>query len=345
LRSSFYNCGVKKRYRTKEIVVFRRKKSSKHTRQKPSYATVWEIIFVLFIGFLISYLISAPQFKEDRMLSVNPFSPRWQKLLHPASKKPLVQTQTAVGSNTIVWHGPRDKKEVALTFDADITPIMVDWLHSGQVATYDDTRITDYLIQHQIKATFFMTGLWIELYPKETQTLAASNLFEFEDHSYSHPSMAGYCFDQPQIPQSQYPFEIEKTQQLIEQYTHQTPKYFRFPGGCYDQADLDLVKKEGLTTVHWDAVADDGFNDNESEIINNVLSETQSGSIIVMHMGSPDSNVPQTANALPTIITTLQKEGYTFVTVNDLLTQPKAIAQTLSKEDLASLESFQRLSL
>ena len=239
----------------------------------------------------------------------------------------------------IIWHGPRNTKEIALTFDADMTPIMVDWLHSGQVQTYDDTRITDYLIQNQIKATFFLTGLWIESYPDATKALADNSLFELENHSYSHPSMAGNCFGQPQVPQSQYPFEIEKTQQLIEQYTHETPKYFRFPGGCYDQSDLDLVKKEGLVTVHWDDVANDGFNTNEDEVINNVLSEAQNGSIIVMHMGG-QPNTPETANALPTIIAALKNKGYTFVTVAELLNPPK-IAAINPKEYLASLRSFQ----
>jgi len=244
----------------------------------------------------------------------------------------------------IIWHGPRDKKQIALTFDADMTPVMVDWLHSGQIASYDDTRITDYLVKNQIKATFFLTGLWIQSYPDATKFLAGNPLFELENHSYSHPSMAGYCFDQPQIPLTQYPFEIEKTQSLIEQYTHQTPKYFRFPGGCYDQTVVDLVKKEGLQIVHWDDVADDGFNNNEEQIITNVLNEAQNGSIIVMHMGSPESNVPQTANALPVIITQLQKRGFQFVTVSELLNPPKLVAQITPKEYLTSLESFRTLS-
>jgi peptidoglycan/xylan/chitin deacetylase (PgdA/CDA1 family) len=260
---------------------------------------------------------------------------------HVLSKVPSVMNK---GSDKIIWHGPTDNsKEIALTFDADMTPVMVDWLHEGEVQTYNDTRITDYLVQHNIKATFFLTGLWIESYPDATKELADNSLFELENHSYSHPSMAGDCFGQPQVPQSQYPFEIQKTQQLIQQYTHQTPKYFRFPGGCYDQADLELVRKEGLITVHWSDVADDGFNDNEEQVIQNVLSEASPGGIIVMHMGSPDTNVPQTANALPTIITTLQKEGYTFVTVNDLLNQPKTVAKVTPKEYLTSLKSFQNV--
>jgi peptidoglycan/xylan/chitin deacetylase (PgdA/CDA1 family) len=243
----------------------------------------------------------------------------------------------------IIWHGPRNKKEIALTFDADMTPVMVDWLHSGQVQTYDDTRIADYLTQNQIKATFFLTGLWIESYPDATKALADNTLFELENHSYSHPSMAGDCFGQPQIPESQYPFEIEQTQKLIEKYTHQTPKYFRFPGGCYDQSDLDLVKKEGMITVHWDDVANDGFNTNKDEIINNVIREAQNGSIIVMHVGG-QTNVPETADVLPTIIDALKKRGFSFVTVSELLNPPVLATKLNPKAYLSSLESFSNLT-
>ncbi|HSX09566.1 MAG TPA: polysaccharide deacetylase family protein [Candidatus Saccharimonadales bacterium] len=277
-----------------------------------------------------------------------PFSADWENVL--LKKKPVSSKQQKKdlivsardGSDQIIWHGPRDKKEVALTFDADMTPVMIDYLHSGQVSTYDDPRIVDYLTQHNISATFFLTGLWIQTYPDATRALASNPQFELENHSYSHPSMAGDCFGQPQVPQSQYPFEIEKVQQLLQQIAHVTPKYFRFPGGCYDDADLALVKKEGLTTVHWDDVADDGFNDNKDAIIHNVLSEAQNGSIIVLHIGGTP-NVPATPDALPTIVDGLEKRGFTFVTVDQLLTK-QPIAEVTPEEYLTSLQSFQTVS-
>jgi len=359
----------KKRKKVREIIIYERKHN--HKKINLSVTFLFLIIFVTSMGFYylnIWFLINSTtpltikyigvqignirEFKSENSGFV-PFSADWEstllnqkriKVVSLQKRKQIARTKNK-GSNQIIWHGSSDEKEIALTFDADITPIMVDWVHDGQVTTYDDTRITNYLVQNQIPATFFLTGLWIELYPDATKQLAQNPLFELENHTYSHPSMAGNCFDQPQVPASQYPFEIEKTQQLIEQYTHVAPKYFRFPGGCYDQADLNLVKKEGLVTVHWSDVANDGFNDNEEQIIHNVLSEASSGGIIVMHMGSPSSNVPQTANALPTIINGLKKEGYTFVTVNDLLNPPKEVAQITPAEYLTSLESFRTLSL
>jgi peptidoglycan/xylan/chitin deacetylase (PgdA/CDA1 family) len=48
-------------------------------------------------------------------------------------------------------------------------------------------------------------------------------------------------------------------------------------------------------------------------IIQNVLSSTKNGSIILLHDGGGDRS--QTVAALPTIITTLQQRGFRFVTI------------------------------
>jgi peptidoglycan/xylan/chitin deacetylase (PgdA/CDA1 family) len=361
----------KKVYKKKKKVIEKTIYVKKSVHKKLSFATYFLLLILFFVTgifyylnilllannttpFTMKYLLGDANkihVFERKNSDFIPFSVNWQKMLlsqnQPRLSSKKETKKVAIKENTqndqIIWHGPRDKKEVALTFDADMTPVMVDWLHSGQVSTYDDPRITDYLTQHGISATFFLTGIWIETYPDATRVLAANPQFELENHTYSHPSMYGNCFDQPQVPQSQYPFEIKKVQQLLQQIAHVTPKYFRFPGGCYDASDLALVKKEGLQTVHWDDVANDGFNDNKDEIIHNVLSEAKNGSIIVMHIGGTP-NVPATADALPTIIDGLEKRGFKFVTVSELLNPEPVVAQVTPKEYLTSLQSFQTVS-
>jgi peptidoglycan/xylan/chitin deacetylase (PgdA/CDA1 family) len=61
----------------------------------------------------------------------------------------------------------------------------------------------------------------------------------------------------------------------------------------------------------------DAFNNNTQSIIKRVESGVRPGSIIVMHMNG-DVNAPQTANALPEIISYLRANGYTFVKVSQL---------------------------
>ncbi|HZE86832.1 MAG TPA: polysaccharide deacetylase family protein [Methylomirabilota bacterium] len=237
-------------------------------------------------------------------------------------------------NDIIVFHGSRDKKNIALTFDADMTEGMKNMLQSGVVKSYYDKRITDYLTATHTEATLFLTGMWIELYPQDAKELATNPLFALGNHSYSHPSFSGVCYGLKQISDSQKQEQVEKTQQLLKNLTGVDNTLFRFPGGCYGQSDLQTTKNAGLTVIQWDVAGEDGFNDNVVSVENNVINNVKNGSIIVLHMsGYP--NAPRTLDALSTIIDTLKQRGFTFVKVSDLFaqptpTQPQDLEQNLS---------------
>jgi len=244
------------------------------------------------------------------------------------TKEELFTNDTVMGgtipflSQTIIMHGPRTQKQVALTFDADMTPWMKQTIMNGSVANSFDRRIIDILQKSGTKATFFMTGLWIEMYRSEVEKLSRDPLFAFGNHSYSHPSFDGNCYGLRLIPDAEDITEVEKTQKLLQETTGTDPEIFRFPGGCYSTSDISIVTNfTHLQVVHWDVVGNDGFNNDVESIEQNVLSHVENGSIIVLHMnGAP--NAPRTADALPVIIQTLHTRGYTFVTLPELLHLP-----------------------
>jgi peptidoglycan-N-acetylglucosamine deacetylase len=228
------------------------------------------------------------------------------------------QSNSFSHSYDVVFHGDRTKKNVALTFDADMTPGMKADLDSGAVVTYYNKPVIDILNETQTKATLFLAGMWIEQYPQVTKELANNPLFELASHSYSHPGFDGECFGLTPIPDSADADEIQKTQALLRSVAGVSNVLFRFPGGCYSQNDVTIVTQNGLTAIQWDASGQDGFNNDPYAIETNVLSQVQNGSIIVLHMHGA-ANAPKTAEALPTIIATLKEQGYTFVTVSQLL--------------------------
>src|SRR5260370_765240 len=96
------------------------------------------------------------------------------------------------------------------------------------------------------------------------------------------------------------------------------PKFFRFPGGCYDRRALDLVHAAGLIPVQWSVNSIDAFNTYPQQIVSTVLSGVQPGSIVVMHLHGR-ANAPSTGTALRLLIPELEKRGYQFVTVSELL--------------------------
>jgi len=53
----------------------------------------------------------------------------------------------------ITEHGQRDKKTIALTFDADMTYGMLDELNKGIIKSWYNRPLVDYLVKNNIKAS------------------------------------------------------------------------------------------------------------------------------------------------------------------------------------------------
>ncbi len=227
----------------------------------------------------------------------------------------------ATESANVIFHGPRGKKKIALTFDAEMTDGMKAALVSGKTKSSYDKKIIDILNQTQTKATLFLTGLWIELYPDITKELSKNPIFELGSHSYTDSSFYGFCYGLKQIDKTLKIEDIGATEKLLREKAGVDNKLFRFPGGCYTPADVKLVNDVGDTVVHWDISGSDGFNTNTQQIIHNVTDNAQNGSIIILHLNGPP-NVPKTAEALPLIIDALKKKGFEFVKVSELLGLP-----------------------
>jgi peptidoglycan/xylan/chitin deacetylase (PgdA/CDA1 family) len=232
----------------------------------------------------------------------------------------------------VVTHGPRTAARVALTFDADMTPGMRENLRSGRVKAYNDPRVYAILEREGVKATFFLTGMWIEQYPAQARTLAQNPLFEIANHSYSHPGFLQPCYGLPPVPTTSLwngekaalsleqakEEQVMQTQALLQRVAGVKNRYFRFPGGCASSADVALVEKLGLEVVGWDAAGQDGGQRDPAVIVHNVLSRVQNGSIIVLHChGGP--RLPATADALARIIPALRARGFEFVKLSELL--------------------------
>lgn len=228
------------------------------------------------------------------------------------------RTLEGTSSANVIFHGPRDKKRIALTFDAEMTDRMKADLVSGRVKSSYDKKIIDILNQTHTKATLFLTGLWIEIYPDVTHELSQNPLLELGSHSYTDSSYFGFCYGLKQIPNTVKIEDIGATEKLLREHAGIDNRLFRFPGGCYTPADVKLVNQANDTVVHWDVSGSDGFNTNTNQIIHNIVDNTQNGSIIILHLnGAP--NVPKTADALPEIISQLRAKGFEFVKVSELL--------------------------
>ncbi|RJQ69624.1 polysaccharide deacetylase [Pseudonocardiaceae bacterium YIM PH 21723] len=222
----------------------------------------------------------------------------------------------------VVSNGPRTRPLVALTFDSDMNEAMLRSLNSHRVASYDATPVVDVLQEMKVPATFFLTGMWVERYPETAARIAADPMFEAANHSYSHRSFAQPCYGLPAVPPGEMAADVQRAFDAIRVKVPQVKPYFRFPGGCYNEAALRALAPLGITGIQWDVVGGDPFNQSPDSIVQASLAKAQPGSIIVLH--STFGTAPMTAKALPRIIAGLKAKGLTPVTLSELLNHPAA---------------------
>ncbi|MBQ9766846.1 MAG: glycoside hydrolase family 11 protein [Lachnospiraceae bacterium] len=183
-------------------------------------------------------------------------------------------------------------KMVALTFD-------------DGPSTTTTTQILDVLDNYGVKATFFLIGQQINSSTQSILQRQNSSGHELANHSYTHSDMTSMSWSTIQS-------EISQTNNLINSYTGQTPKFFRPPyisvnSTMYSAIDMAFV--QGIMCNDWED------STSASQRANTVLSSVSNGSIVLLHDYQGNS---QTVQALPTIIEGLKNQGYTFVTMSQL---------------------------
>ena len=201
----------------------------------------------------------------------------------------------------VVAHGRRDRKEIALTFDACST---------RDPSRYDE-RVTHELLAAGAPATIFLGGSWAKEEAAQVKELASHPQFELGNHTYTHPHLPALKDD------ARIRSELVRTQAEVKALTGQTPRFFRPPYGEYDQRVVRIAAELGLTTIEYDLPSGDpDQHATKEKLVHWVLSQAKPGSIVVMHINHVKFH---TAEALPAIITGLRQRGFTLVTVGQLV--------------------------
>ncbi|MGW6279221.1 polysaccharide deacetylase family protein [Kribbella sp. NPDC055071] len=218
----------------------------------------------------------------------------------------------------VIDHGPRGRRRVALTFDADLTALMRRRLLSGKVHSYYNKHLIDELRSMHVPATMFLTGMWMEQYPDVTRQLAADPLFELGTHTYDHRGFTKHCYTLGTVPRAEMLTDVRRAVVELDQLDSHATRWFRFPGGCYDATALHELASAGVTAVGLDVPGADGFAKSPKPIIKQVLDHARDGSIVVLHMHGGD-NAPYTDEAITPIVKGLRTHGYELVTVTQLM--------------------------
>lgn len=206
---------------------------------------------------------------------------------------------TRLYPDIVLRSGDPNSRYVALTFD------------DGPDDTYTP-QILDILKSYGVKATFFFLGSHAEKYPDIVRR-AVNEGHLVASHGYTHENFANLTPDQ--IRQN-----LRRSREILESLTGKKITFFRPPYAAINSRAVETIAAEGYKIVLWNVDSLDWRSLPKETVLANVLPATTSGSIILQHSaGGPGEDLSGTVQALPEIITTLQRRGFELVTVDRLL--------------------------
>lgn len=189
------------------------------------------------------------------------------------------------------------QKVIALTFD------------DGPTLHYTST-IVQLLKKYHAKATFFMTGKEVLRFPSQAQAVHNAGM-EIGNHGHSHALTT-------RLNPTQLREEVRQSEHIIEKYVHVKTSLFRAPTGELNQQAIQGLHQMGYQVIGWSVDARDYFKKSSpTRITKDVLSQVHPGAIVLFHDGVMYREA--TITALQTILPALQKQGYSFITVSELL--------------------------
>lgn len=183
-----------------------------------------------------------------------------------------------------------DGRKIAITFDDGPHP-------------YYTEQLLDGLQERGAKATFFLMGKQAEAYPELVLRMQAEGHL-IGNHTYSHMQLG-------KNNREKFKAELVKTNELLLEITGEETQYVRPPYGSWDKS---IEEELTMIPVLWTIDPMDWCSSNVSGIVTKVTRKAKENAVILMH-----DEYKSSVTAALEIVDTLQKEGYEFVTVDEIL--------------------------
>jgi peptidoglycan-N-acetylmuramic acid deacetylase len=193
--------------------------------------------------------------------------------------------------------GSSDEKKLYLTFDCGY--------ENGNTEP-----ILDALKTHNVSATFFVVGHYLESAPDMVKRMVAEG-HTVGNHTYHHPDMSSIS------DIDSFKEELESVRELYNELTgEEMPMYYRPPQGKYSVENLEMAKELGYSTFFWSLAYVDWNVDDQpthDEAFSKLTKRVHSGAIILLHVTSKTNG-----EILDELLTKWEDMGYTFGTLDEL---------------------------
>jgi len=192
--------------------------------------------------------------------------------------------------------------------------------------TFDDgpsqytQRYLDILTQYGVKATFFNLGQNADTYPDLEKACIAADC-QVASHTFDHKQLTTLSGDDVYS-------ELTTAFTSIYNASGTSTTMLRPPYGSFTDNTWLLTRGCLSASFIWNIDSEDWRLPGSDKIVSNVVNNAYSGAIVLMHDGG--GNRDEDLAALPSIIQTLQGEGYTFVTLDELMAADESIPDDIA---------------
>lgn len=198
----------------------------------------------------------------------------------------VVECITCVMNKEEIMNSPK----IAITFDDGPHP-------------YYTEQLLDGLRERGARASFFVMGKQAEAYPELVLRMQAEGHL-IGNHTYSHLQLG-------KNNREAFKAELIRTNELLLEITGEELQYVRPPYGSWDKSfETELT----MIPVLWTIDPMDWCSSDVSGIVRKVTRKAKENAVILMH-----DEYKSSVTAALEIVDILQKEGYEFVTVDEIL--------------------------
>ncbi len=195
----------------------------------------------------------------------------------------------------------RGTKRLALTYDDGPNDP-----HTGQ--------LLELLAKHDVKATFFLIGRYVQQFPQMAREIAAAG-HAIGNHTFTHPLL---IFKSPKEIRA----ELTDCHRALVDAVGEPSKLFRPPFGGRRPEVLRIARQLGLLPIMWSVTGYDWKAPSAAYIEEKVSSRVRGGDVILLHDGGHlrmGEDRRHTITATDGLISRFKGEGYEFVTIPQMM--------------------------
>lgn len=206
-------------------------------------------------------------------------------------------------TNSVTSHRRRRVDDVPLTEIHDGHKAIALTIDDGPNPIYTP-QVLRLLAKYKVTATFSMIGIEVRNYPAMAREVADAG-HVIANHTWAHLNL-------PALSATQVVDQMNWATDEIHRATGRVPDLFRAPFGAWSPVVLRHCAQTGMTPLDWSVDPRDWSLPGVTSIVDNIMDNTRTGSIILEHDGG--GNRSETVAALKIVIPRLLAAGYHFRT-------------------------------